>query len=78
MAGKTKVTKKDLKKGTKRVNITLSIKEFDSLSTIAEFKGIEHTTAAKMLLIPEINKEIKRILVTEKYTPENQRGIKAL
>jgi len=78
MAAKTKVTKSDLKKGVKRVNITLTIAQFDLLNIIAEFKGIEHTTAAKSILIPEIQKESKRILTVEKYTPKSQRGIKLL
>lgn len=79
MATKTKVTKEDLNRGYKRVNITLTIEEFDKLTIISEYKGIDHhTTAAKSLLIPEINKEAKRILVTEKYIPKTQRGLKAL
>lgn len=78
MAAKTKVSKADLNRGVKRVNLTLTIEEFDKLAVIAEFKGTEHTTAAKTLLIPEINREAKRILVTEKYVPKNQRGLKIL
>lgn len=76
MPARSKVSKKDLQKSTKRVNLTLSITEFDKLNLIAEFRGMEHTSIAKMLLIPEINKEAKRILTVEKYTPKSQRGIK--
>jgi hypothetical protein len=78
MAAKTKVTKADLKKGVKRVNITLTISEFDKLGIIAEYKGIQATSVAKSLLMPELEKEAKRILVTEKYVPKNQRGLKLL
>lgn len=78
MAAKTKVTKADLKKGVKRVNITLTIAEFDKLGIIAEYKGIQATSVAKSLLMPELEKEAKRILVTEKYVPKNQRGLKLL
>lgn len=78
MAAKTKVTKADLKKGVKRVNITLTISEFDKLGIIAEYKGIQATSIAKSLLMPELEKEAKRILVTEKYVPKNQRGLKLL
>jgi hypothetical protein len=78
MAAKTKVTKSDLKKGVKRVNITLTISEFDKLVLIAEYKGIQATSVAKSLLMPELEKEAKRILVTEKYVPKNQRGLKLL
>lgn len=78
MAAKGKVTKADLKKGTKRVNITFTITEFDELSIYAEYKGLQATTAAKSLLLPELKKEIHKILKVEKYVPKVQRGIKAL
>jgi hypothetical protein len=78
MPARSKVSKKDLQKSTKRVNLTLSIEEFDKLNLIAEFRGKEHTSIAKMLLIPEINKEAKRILTVEKYVPKSQRGMKLL
>lgn len=78
MPAKKKVSKKDIQKRTKRVNLTLSIEEFDSLNLIAEFRGIEHTSAAKMLLIPEITKEAERILKKEHYVPKSQRGLKIL
>lgn len=78
MPENTKVTKKDIEKKTKRVNLTLTIEEFDSLNLIAEFRGIEHTSAAKMLLIPEMQKEASRILKVEKYVPKAQRGMKIL
>lgn len=78
MAGKGKVTKADLKKGTKRVNITFTISEFDELSIYAEYKGLQATTAAKSLLLPELKKEVHRILKVEKYVPKSQRGLKML
>lgn len=78
MPAAKKVTKKDIQKKTKRVNLTLSISDFDKLNLIAEFRGMEHTSIAKMLLIPEIDKEAKRILEKEHYVPKSQRGIKLL
>lgn len=78
MASKTKVSKGDIQKGYKRVNITLSIQEFDLLSICAEFDSIEHTTKAKSILMKEVNKEAKRIIEKEKYIPKSQRGIKAI
>jgi hypothetical protein len=78
MPAKKTVSKKDIEKRTKRVNLTLSIEEFDKLNLIAEFRGMEHTSIAKMMLIPEINKEATRILKVEKYVPKSQRGLKFL
>ncbi len=75
MAAKTKITEKDLKRKTKRVNLTFTIEEFDLLSIISESKGIEHTTCAKSILIPEINRIAKNLLIKEKYIPKTQRGL---
>lgn len=78
MATKTKVTKKNIQQDKKRVNLTLSIEEFDLLNLIAEFRSAEHTSVAKTLLMPEVRKEAKRILNVEKYVPKSQRGLKLL
>ncbi len=78
MAAKSKVTKEDLKKNKKRVNITLDIKMFDLLCVIAESKNTNHTTIAKMLLCPEIERVAKDLLDKKKYIPKSQRGIKFL
>lgn len=78
MAAKTKVTKKDLIKGVKRVNITLSIQEFDLLNVVSEYNNIEHTTQAKSILMKEVIRESERIIKKEKYVPKAQRGEKLI
>ena len=78
MAAKVKMNKSVIKAGFKRVNLKLSIAEYDNLSIYAEAKNIPATTAAKSLLMPILEKEVETLLEKEKYVPKAARGIKAL
>jgi hypothetical protein len=78
MAAKVKMNKTVIKAGFKRVNLKLSIAEYDKLSIYAEAKNIPATTAAKSLLMPIIEKEVETLLKKEKYVPKAARGISVL
>lgn len=78
MAAKVKMNKTVIKAGFKRVNLKLSIAEYDKLSIYAKAKNIPATTAAKSLLMPIIEKEVETLLKKEKYVPKAARGISAL
>lgn len=78
MAAKVKMNKSVIKAGFKRVNLKLSIAEYDNLAIYAEAKNIPATTAAKSLLMPTLEKEVETLLKKEKYVPKAERGIKAL
>lgn len=78
MAAKVKMNKAVLKAGKKRVNLVLTIQEYDKLSIYAEAKNIPTTTAAKSLLMPKLESEVETLLKKEKYVPKAARGIKAL
>jgi len=78
MPAKVKMNKTILKAGFKRVNLKLSIAEYDQLSIYAEAKNIPATTAAKSLLMPIVEKEVETLLKKEKYVSKAARGMKAL
>jgi hypothetical protein len=78
MSEKTKITKKNIETERKRVNLTLDLKTFDLLFLIAEAKNTNHTTIAKMLLTPEIERVAKDLFEKQKYVPKAQRGLKFL
>lgn len=67
------ITKKDLENGMKRVNLTLSISEFDDLHLVSEYKKINFTTLACSYVVQAARDEAKRIR-KEGYIPEAQRG----
>lgn len=73
MRKKPAVTKADLQAGKKRVNLTLSIPEFDDLFLVAEYNKINYTTLANSLVIKETRAEAAKIRKTD-YVPIAQRG----
>jgi len=54
---KFKISKKDIKAGIKRLNLSLTIDDYESLILVAEYKGIAMPgTMALSILLPEIRK----------------------
>lgn len=58
--------------GKKRVNLTLSLMQFDDLFICAEFKNIPFTTLAQSWVIEKSREEAKKILKNG-YIPIAQR-----
>lgn len=70
----TRVTKRDLESGRKRVNMSLSIPEFDDLNLVAEYQKIDFTTLAHSWVTVRARDEAGKIRKTD-YVPESQRGL---
>ena len=67
------VTRQDIERGGKRVNICLSIKEFDDLLLCAEFNGVVPGTIAASWLKMRIRDEAAAVRKS-KDVPKAQRG----
>lgn len=67
------VGKKDIEAGNKRVNLTLSIPEFDDLFLVAEHQKISFTSLACSWVVQRSREEAARIRKSG-YIPIAQRG----
>ena len=68
-----KVTRQDIERGGKRVNISLSIKEYDDLMLCAEYNNLMPGAIAASWLKMRVRDESAAIRRT-KYVPIAQRG----
>lgn len=67
------ITKKDLESGSKRVNMTLTIREFEELCLCAEYQKIEYTSLSHSWVVQRSRDESAKIRKSG-YVPESQRG----
>lgn len=68
-----KVTKNDIKRGIKRLNISLSIKDIDNLKIVSESQKLKPTTLAGSWVALRAKKEASELLKSG-YMPKVSRG----
>ena len=70
---KLKINGRDINRGKKRINITLSLREFEDLLTVAEEQGLEFTSIAGSWVKQRARDECAKLL-KKGYVPIAARG----
>lgn len=71
---RSNIKKRDFETGMKRVNICLTLSEFDDLNLVAEYNGFSHNgSCARHIVITDLRKKVELIRKIG-YVPKAQRG----